>query len=712
MNTKHTHAKLLLIEDNPADARLLQEALTDARVGPFQIEWVKNLSNGLGRLGKGGIAAVLTDLFLPDSQGIETLDRLLLVAPHVPILVLSGVADGDIASQTVQHGAQDCLPKAHLDSYTLSRALRNMIDRKALEEALFAEKERAQVTLNSIGDAVLSTDILGNVTYLNLVAERMTGWSREEAAGRPLAEVFQIFDNETREPARNPAELAIRQNNTVGLTANCLLVRRDGLESAIEDSAAPIHDRLGRLTGAVIAFHDVSAARAMTLKMSYLAQHDYLTDLPNRVLLNDRLTQAISIARRNNEQLAVLFLDLDHFKNINDSLGHVIGDKLLLSVGKRLVACVRRSDTVSRQGGDEFVVLLPQIWHATDAALTAQKILDALAAPHCIAGNDLHVNASIGISSYSNDGQDAESLIKAADTALYHAKEKGRNNYQFFRADMNTRAIERQSLEGILRRAIKRHEFLLHFQPKVHLETGEITGAEALIRWLHPGRGLVPPMQFVPIAEECGLIVPIGQWVLREACTQLRTWLDAGLRPVSMAVNISAIEFRAKDFLEGVRTTLQETRLEPRFLEFELTESVLMHDADSTVSTLRALKALGVQLAADDFGTGYSSLSYLRRFPIDALKLDQSFVHEITADPHGAPIASAVINLGKSLNQRVIAEGVETREQRDFLQAHGCGEGQGYYFSHPVVAEQFAKLLRTGIAETIVNGCRVRALNI
>ena len=703
MNVNDFHNKLLLIEGDPADAKVIQAALADVRYGPFDVESVRQLSDAYERLGKEGIAAVLVDLFLPDSQGIETFNKLLLAAPHVPILVLSGPGDEDIAMQALQRGAQDYLLKGELTSHSLSRALHNMIERKAVEEALFIEKERAQVTLNSIGDAVLSTDISGNVTYLNHAAESLTGWSREEALRRPVAEVFQIIDGATRQPARNPMELAVQQNKTVGLTANCILIRPDGLECAIEDSAAPIHDRRGQVTGAVIVFHDVTAARAMSFRMSHLAQHDSLTDLPNRLLLNDRLTRAIASARRNGNRLAVLFVDLDRFKDINDSLGHAIGDKLLQSVAERLVARVRNSDTVSRPGGDEFVVLLSELEHPEDAAVCAKKMLTALTAPHRIAQHDVHVTVSIGVSTYPEDGQDAETLVKSADTAMYQAKENGRNNYEFFRQDMNIRAVERQSLEGSLSRALERHEFVLHYQPKINLEKGAITGAEALIRWLHLDRGLIPPAQFVPIAEDTGLLLPIGQWVLHEACRQARAWLDAGLRPVPVAVNISAVEFRDKGFLEGVRAILKDTRLEPRYLELELTESVLMQHAESTASVLQALKAMGVQLAVDDFGTGYSSLSYLRRFPIDTLKVDRSFVRQITADADDAIIASAVISMGKSLKLRVVAEGVETREQLAFLQDQRCDEGQGYYFSRPVVAEQFAKLLGTGISETAIN---------
>jgi diguanylate cyclase (GGDEF)-like protein/PAS domain S-box-containing protein len=568
---------------------------------------------------------------------------------------------------------------------------------------LFIEKDRAQVTLNSIGDAVLSTDILGNVAYLNVVAEHMTGWSKKEAVGHPLSDVFQIVDGTTHKPSPNPMELAIRLDKPVGLSANCILVRRDGCESAIEDSAAPIHDRHGRITGAVIVFHDVSMARAVVKEMSHLAQHDALTDLPNRLLLNDRITQAISLARRNHHLLAVLFLDLDGFKNINDSLGHSIGDKLLQSVSARLLGCVRKSDTVSRQGGDEFVVLLPEVAHAADAAISAAKIITELKNAHSVDDHQLRVTVSIGISSYPDHGESVEALIKNADTAMYHAKQCGRNNYQFFKPDMSLQAVERQSLEGQLRYALEREELLLHYQPKVNIKTGAITGVEALVRWQHPERGLLLPGQFLSIAEDTGMIVTIGQWVLREACRQMREWLDAGLPAVPVAVNISFLEFRNRQFVEDVQASLKETRLDPRYLDLELTETVLMQHAESTIFVLGQLKEIGLRLAVDDFGTGYSSLSYLTRFPIDSLKLDQSFVQNLVTKSNDAIVIGAVIGLAKSLKQTIVAEGVETLEQLAFLQAHGCDEGQGYYFSRPMPAQRFACLLEMPCQQLIGN---------
>ncbi|HXN52908.1 MAG TPA: EAL domain-containing protein [Candidatus Acidoferrum sp.] len=701
MTTPILPPKILLIESDPVAADEIRAALAAAGSGSFDVEWVRQLSEGIERLSKRGIAAVLLALSLPDSQGIETFNKLFAAAPDVPILILGGNANEALAKQAVGCGAQDYLLPGHLDSYSLPRALRNAIERKAVEDALFVEKERAVVTLNSIGDAVLCTDISGNITYLNLVAETMTGWRREEATGQPLAEVFRIIDGATRKTARDPMEMAVEQNRTVGLTVNCILIRRDGFESAIEDSAAPIHDRAGRVIGAVIVFHDVSAARAMSLQMTHSAQHDLVTNLPNRLLLNDRITQAIALARRQHRPIAVIFLDLDRFKYINDSLGHATGDKLLQSVSKRLLAGVRRSDTVSRQGGDEFVILLSEIAYPEVAATSARKILLSLSAPHSIEGHDLHINGSIGISVYPEDGEDAETLIKNADTAMYHAKESGRNNFQFFKADMNLKAVERQSLEGSLRRALEREQFLLHYQPKVNLDTGEITGVEALVRWQQPDRGLVPPSQFVPIAEDCGLILPIGRWVLREACRQARAWQDAGLPPLPIAVNVSAVEFRDKGFVQGVRTILSETGLEARYLELELTEGVLMDDAESTASILQELKMMGVHLAVDDFGTGYSSLSYLRQFPIDVLKIDQSFVQQITADPDDSTLVSAIINMGKSLKHQVVAEGIETQLQRAYLQTQQCAEGQGYLFSRPLAAAQFALLLQAGMTTVV-----------
>jgi diguanylate cyclase (GGDEF)-like protein/PAS domain S-box-containing protein len=689
--------RVLLIDDDDAHAAAFRDGLLAARDGPFQHARARTLAKGFQHLQREVTWAIFVNLSLPDCKGLETFNKLQQVAPAVPILILAGTGEEDLATEALRYGAKDYLLEGRIDAYSFARATRHMMEREKAEYAIVTEKERAQIILNSIGDAVLSTDVKGSVTYINAVAETMTGWNCGEALGRPIEDVFKLIDGGTRKSCLNPLRLAVEKNKTVKLTPNCMLIRRDGSESAIEDSAAPIHDRSGAVTGAVIVFHDVTISRTTAAEMVRLAQHDALTDLPNRMLLKDRLTQAIVSAHRNDNQVAVVFLDLDQFKYINDSLGHAVGDKLLQSVAARLVSCVRSSDTVSRLGGDEFVVLLSEIKHAADAGITAKKIVRALTTPHRVDHHMLHVTASLGLSTYPADGDDAEILIKNADTAMYLAKQKGRNNYQFFKREMNLRAVNRQSFELGLRDALEYDQFVLYYQPKINLTTGEISGMEALLRWTHPDLGLIPPMEFLPIAEDCGLIVPIGQWVLREAGRQVKEWMDAGLPVSPGAVNVSALEFRSEGFLENVRTTLQDTGLDARHLELELTETVLMQHAESTVSVLRSLKAIGIRLAVDDFGTGYSSLSYLRQFPIDSLKIDRSFVRDITCQTDDAPIVRAVITMAQSLKQRVVAEGVETEAQLIFLRTHGCDEAQGYYFSKPVTAEQFAKLLDTGV---------------
>ena len=436
----------------------------------------------------------------------------------------------------------------------------------------------------------------------------------------------------------------------------------------------------------------MEVAQQATAQMSFMAEHDFLTGLPNRALLNDRLAQALALARRHGGKVALLYLDLDHFKHINDSLGHGVGDRLLQSVAGRLQACVRLSDTVSRQGGDEFVVLLSEVGSVEAAAQAAEKLVASMAAPHLIGSHRFHVTLSIGISLFPDHGTDIASLMMSADTAMYIAKRQGRNGYRLFTPDMNVRALARRSIEQTLHHAFEHQEFVLHYQPKIDLETGGITGAEALVRIALPD-GLLPPSDFVRVAEDCGLMLPLGRWVMKEACQQMVAWLGAGLVLPQISVNVSAVEFHGKEFLAGVTTTLRETGLLPSLLELELTESGLVRDSEATLTTLGALKALGVQIAIDDFGTGYSSLSYLRRFAIDTLKIDQSFVQEIDGTGEN-PIVSAVVALGLSLHHKVVAEGIETQEQLAFLKGRHCAEGQGYLFSRPLPAAAFGDLLR------------------
>ena len=694
--------QVLLIHDDLDEATRAMGFLRDEEPRVFEVEWVRRCSEGIARLtadespsprARPKIDAVVVDLALPDSSGIATFEKLIRAAPRIPLLILAAAQNEAIAQSAVQRGAQDYLLKERVDDYSLPKAVHGMIERAGTSAELFELRELAQVTLNSIGDAVISTNLEGHVTFLNVVAERLTGWTAQAAAGRSLEDVFNIVDATTRMGVLDPMAAAIFQNTTVSLTPNCLLIGRDGQEFAVEDSAAPIHDRHGSVKGAVMVFRDVSAARAQSQRMSYQAQHDSLTDLPNRALMAERLTQAVALAHRNRQNMAILFLDLDRFKAVNDLLGHEIGDRLLQSVALRLQGCVRSSDTVSRHGGDEFVVLLMQVANTLDAAVCAEKILQRLSAPHRIGEHELHVTASIGIATNTEDGIDAKTLLRNADLAMYHAKGQGRNNYQFFQSDMNARTAARRVLERELRHALDNNEFVLFFQPTINLTTRAISGVETLIRWRHPERGLLLPEEFMPLAEECGYIVPIGRWVLRNACNQAKLWEEACFPPLPVAVNVSALELRDRNFVAEVKAVLAATGLDPKNLVLELTETILVMDTDSTAEVLRDLKEIGVQLALDDFGTGFSSLSHLQKFPIDVLKIDQSFMRNLHAESDDASIVGAVIGMADSLRMRVVAEGVETEEQLTVLEEQSCPEAQGFYFSRPLAAEDFTALL-------------------
>lgn len=427
--------------------------------------------------------------------------------------------------------------------------------------------------------------------------------------------------------------------------------------------------------------------------LNYLANHDPLTTLPNRVLFMDRLSQALQRVRYHRRLVAVLFLDLDNFKQVNDTLGHAIGDLLLKAVSKRFENCVREGDTVARLGGDEFTLILENIAHAEDVPKVTQKILEIFAAPFQIQGHELFITASIGISLFPQDGEDPETLVKYADTAMYLAKEQGRNNFQHFSPAMNARGIERSTLMNGLRKVLEREESLVHYQPLIELSTGRIVGMEALARWNHPSMGLIPPSKFIPLAEETGMIIPIGEWVLLAACMQNKIWLESGLGPLRVAVNISARQFQQRNLLNMISSVLDKTGLPARFLDLELTESVLMHKDQNTTATLYKLSEMGIQFSVDDFGTGYSSLTYLQRFPISTLKIDRSFVQDITTDANDTKIVTAIITMAHSLDLRVIAEGVETTAQLDYLKALNCDEAQGYFFSHPLDAQGATALL-------------------
>jgi diguanylate cyclase (GGDEF)-like protein/PAS domain S-box-containing protein len=569
--------------------------------------------------------------------------------------------------------------------------------RKDAEKHLAQMEAKYRGLLEAAPDGMVVVNQSGEIVLLNAQAEKQFGYHRDELLGKKVKCIIPegFAERLIADGTRTAAESLAQQ---IGTGIELCGLRKDGTRFPIEIMLSPLESPEGILVTAAVRNISVRKDSEKHLaqlmeQIAHSAQYDSLTGLPNRLLLNDRLGQAIALAHRHSSQVVVMFLDMDGFKHINDSLGHSTGDKLLQSIAKRLEDSVRAPDTVSRQGGDEFIVLLQEVVHPKDAVIVARRVLEALAEAHSIGQHVLHITASIGVSVYPNDGQDAETLIKNADTAMYQAKESGRASYKFFRPEMNVRAVERQSIEEDLQGALERNEFTLHYQPKINLKTGAITGAEALIRWKSSTRGSTPPMQFIPVAEDSGQILPIGAWVLREACTQERTWLDAGLPVPAMAVNVSAVQFQNEKFLEDLFATLKETGLDPRHLELEVTESVLMKHAQFAAAILQILRNRGVRVSVDDFGTGYSSLSYLQQFPLDALKIDQSFVRGINTNPGETTIVNAIINMGRSLNMRVIAEGVETAGDLAFLKAHNCDEAQGYYFSRPVPAEQFARFL-------------------
>ncbi len=582
---------------------------------------------------------------------------------------------------------------------TVGNLLGQFVARRRAETALFEEKELAQVTLGSIGDGVIVTDLASRITYLNPVAEALTGWSAAQARGMLADAVFRLVAQPDGAPLTCPLTAAIQGNRRVGLSVETELVRRDGNHISIEDSAAPVHDRAGQVVGGVIVFHDVSDTRAMQRKLSHLTRHDHLTSLPNRALLQERLVQAIATARARQDELALLYIDLDGFKHINDSLGHAVGDLLLQEVTQRLLDSVRSVDTLSRQGGDEFTLLLPDIRSSSDAVRMAENILRTVARPFHIGGVELNLTASVGIALYPDDSDDAGALLKNADAAMYRAKHDGRNQYRFFTREISQNADRRLAIESALHQALRNDEFVLHYQPKVDAASGAITGMEALVRWRRADGRLTMPGEFIEIAEDSGLIGRIDQWVLGEACRQNRAWQDAGLLAVPVAVNLSAASVQVEPFLAYLKSVLEHTGLSPACLQIELTESQMLHDTDRFEALIRAISAAGVKVAIDDFGTGYSSLGYLQRFPFDMLKIDQSFVRLLADGNTESAIVEAITRLAHALGFAVVAEGVETHAQARILQGYGCHEMQGYLYSRPVPPEQFEVLLRRGVVD-------------
>jgi diguanylate cyclase (GGDEF)-like protein/PAS domain S-box-containing protein len=555
---------------------------------------------------------------------------------------------------------------------------------RSVNQTLDAEKHLNQTIIQSSPFAIYTRNQQGLVTAWNLAAEKLFGWRAEEVIGKPLLSVPTGKEEETRELR----ERVLRGENIIQFEVQ--RQKRDGTMFELSTTLAPLRGSSGEIDGYLAIAADITERKQAERQIEFLAYRDVLTGLPNRLLLHDRFTQAVAYADRAGLRVALLFIDLDNFKTINDSLGHAVGDALLKEIALRLGACVRDTDTISRQGGDEFLIVLPDLSDTDAISPVLAKIREQLHMPFGFDGHELTTSASIGIAIYPSDGRDFETLLKKADTAMYQAKDAGRNSYRFFDEQMNVKAVEHLSFKTGLRRALDRGEFELHYQPQINLTTGAVIGAEALLRWNHPELGQVSPARFIPVAEDSGLIVPIGEWVLHEACRQGVAWKQAGLPPLVMAVNLSAVEFKRGDVEQKVIHALQDSGLDPHCLELELTESILIHNTEQVLVTVQRLKLLGVKLSIDDFGTGYSSLSYLKRFDVDKLKIDQSFIRDLASDPDDTAIVRAIIQMAHSLNLRTLAEGVENGDMLARLRDFECNEAQGYFFARPMSAQDFA----------------------
>jgi len=577
----------------------------------------------------------------------------------------------------------------HVDSEQIHALIS---ERKRAEEELWQSNQTLTALIQASPLAIVSFDHDGIVKTWNKAAERIFGWEESEVIGYPIP----IFMEEKDDEFYNILGLMLQGRALTDVELRRR--RKDGSIIDISLSITLLYDSKGDINGGMGIFTDITERKQAEEMIKYMAYHDSLTQLPNRNLFNERLKQALADAERNKTNVAVLFIDLDRFKVINDSLGHAFGDLLLKSVSRRLQGCLRDHDTIARQGGDEFTVILHDCTEES-AKNVAERMINELANPFVLNNHEVTISPSIGISLYPSDGTNPDTLIRNADRAMYQAKDHGKNNYQFYEKDMEAQYTKRLKLENDLRKALARKEFVLYYQPQVDIHSHEVIGVEALIRWNHPENGFISPAEFIPLAEETGLIVPIGEWVLYTACLQNKAWQDAGYTPMRMSVNLSARQFRQTDIDVLVDRVLKETGLDPKYLDLEITENMSMFDVDMTTETLQKLKRLGVNISIDDFGTGYSSLNYLKRFPIDSLKIDQSFVHDIHSDTDDAAIVKAILAMAHSLDLKVVAEGVETERQLSFLKEQKCDQAQGYFFNRPLSPEHLESMLTKQGAE-------------
>ncbi len=681
--------RVLLVEDSEDDAELLRLELR--QVYEFSMDRVETAQAMQRALNDQEYDIVISDHVMPRFSSGAALAVLKASGKDLPFIIVSGTIGEELAVAAMKAGASDYVLKGNLARLlpAIEREVADAEERRRAEHEAKESEERFRATFSqaAVGIAQVAPD--GRWLRVNQRLCDIVGYSEAELLGKTFQDITYGDDLESDlEYVRQMLAGEIRT-----FTMEKRYIRKDGALVWINLTVSLVRAADGSPKYFISVIEDISRRKATEAQLVHLATHDHLTHLPNRSLLQDRITQAIAHAERAERQMAVLFLDLDRFKNINDSLGHDVGDKLIIVLAERLRGIVRGGDTVARVGGDECVIVITELQYETQAENVARKVLEVLAEPEVVDGTELFLNGSLGISIYPRDGKDCHTLLKNADAAMYRAKEAGRNQFQFFTQEMNANAVHRLTLENELRHALEREEFSLHYQPQIDLANGAVVGMEALLRWHSPKRGMVSPAEFIPLAEESGLIVPIGEWVLRTACAQNKAWLNAGMQSLRVAVNISARQCRFNSLTKLVERVLADTGLDACHLELEITESLLMDNPEESASTLRDLNQMGIQLAIDDFGTGYSSLSYLKRFPIHTLKIDQSFVRDITSDPDDAAIVKAVIAMARSLKLRVVAEGVETAEQLEFLRAHECEGMQGYYFSKPMPTEQFVPWL-------------------
>lgn len=692
---------ILIVEDEPLVSRLIESFLSDR----YRCVCAYSAEEALEILHEDSFALVLTDIQMGEMSGLEMIPRILESAPDTLIVISSALETADAAINALRAGAYDYITKP-LDLKKLDSVVRRALDLYELRltkriydqrlEALVGERtaelHKTNQTLRALVSAsplaIITSDRDGTVKSWNPAAVRIFGRLEEESLSVPLSRLAGV---DTGEPP-DWFLSTIRGENGDGLERR--FRRQDGTAFDAGVWTATTLDQDGAVNGMMAVVADVTQRKQAEAKIYRLAYHDPLTGLPNRTRFEERVTAAVEAAGRTRRPLCVMFLSLDRLKQVNDTLGHETGDRFLKQVADRLGTGVGEQDLLARFGSDEFSLLLFDTDSSEEAADYARRLQRLLQAPFEVEGRELYVTASIGIDLLNGAGKDAGVLLKNACAALYLAKQQGGDNYQFFTEEVHASAVRRLALENYLRRAVERDELMVYYQPRVRCDTEEIVGMEALIRWRHAELGNVSPGEFIPVAEETGMIVPIGEWVLRSACRQNRAWQEAGLPPLTVSVNISPRQFRQPNLPEKLKEILEETGLEPCRLELELTEGCVMRDAEESIVTLQKLKAMGLKLSIDDFGSGYSSLTYLKRFPIDALKIDQSFVRDTTSDPASAAIVMAVITLGHSLNLQVVAEGVETDEQMRFLRLLRCDQLQGYLFGRPLPAEEFAAIFR------------------